>query len=74
MENVKEKSKEMVNMIYQPLGNLSINENSTTMWDWAKVRAIENVKLIRSQIPMYLGNLNPLWKFWDDVEKEISNL
>lgn len=25
--------------------------------------------LVKSQIPMYTGNLNPLWKFWDDVTK-----
>ena len=71
MEDVKEKSKEMINMIYQPLGNLSLNENSETMWNWSKLRAIENVRIIKKEVPMYLGNLNPLWLFWDNVEKEI---
>lgn len=25
--------------------------------------------LVKSQIPMYNGILNPIWKFWDDVTK-----
>lgn len=25
--------------------------------------------LVKSQIPMYTGNLNPVWKFWEDVTK-----
>ncbi|MGD1319546.1 hypothetical protein [Chryseobacterium sp. 2R14A] len=35
----------------------------------ALMMAIEVLK----QIPMYEGNLNPKWKFWDDVVKEINN-
>ena len=23
--------------------------------------------MMKSQIPMYIGNLNPLWEYWDNV-------
>lgn len=71
---VKEKAKEMVNMIYQPLGLLNIDNSSDEMWNWSKKIAIENTKIIKSQIPMYTGNLNPTWKLWNDVENEIIKL
>ncbi len=70
----QEKAKEMVNMIYQPLGLLNIDNSSDEMWNWSKKIAIENTKIIKSQIPMYTGNLNPIWKLWNDVENEIIKL
>lgn len=33
--------------------------------------AMITVILIKSQLPMYIGELNPKWKFWDEVGKEI---
>ncbi len=32
------------------------------------------VEEIISVIPMYIGNLNPKWKFWDDVKTELNKL
>lgn len=29
---------------------------------------------ILKEIPMYTGNLNPKWKFWNDVKEEINKL
>lgn len=29
--------------------------------------------IVRDQIPMYTGELNPKWKFWDDVVNIIGN-
>ena len=40
--------------------------------------AVENAKIavedIIKVIPMYVGNLNPLWKYWDDVRTELNKL
>ena len=69
---VSEMAKKLVNDIYQPLGFLSCNVSNNTMWDWAKERAKEQVDLIKSEISMYVGNLNPKWKYWDDVRKKLD--
>lgn len=29
---------------------------------------------IQKEIPMYIGCLNPKWKFWDDVKKYLSEI
>jgi len=45
--NEKEKAKELVNKIYQPMGYLAgLNLNSNQMWSWASERAIDHVKEI----------------------------
>ena len=40
--------------------------------------AVENAKIaveeILKVIPMYVGNLNPQWKFWDEVKTELNKL
>lgn len=33
--------------------------------------AVDCVLLIRSQIPMYTGNLNPKWEYWTDVVRAL---
>ena len=37
----KDKAREIVNKIYQPLGYLSCNVSNNKMWEYAKERAIE---------------------------------
>lgn len=70
----KDQARELVNSIYQPLGFLSCIASSDQMWEWAKDRAKEQLDLMLDQIPMYQGNLNPKWKYWDDVRKELRQL
>lgn len=40
--------------------------------------AIECAKIVANEViksvPMYVGNLNPQWKFWDDVKNELEKL
>ncbi|QQO97008.1 hypothetical protein Nekkels1_1 [Cellulophaga phage Nekkels_1] len=44
------------------------------MWEWAKQRAKEQLKELIEEIPMYQGNLNPKWKYWNDVIGELNEL
>lgn len=36
--------------------------------------AINAAGLVKSMIPMYTGNLNPLWSYWDGIEKELVKI
>jgi len=66
--------KVMVNRIYQPMGKLIIHQSSDEMWEWAKDRVREEIEILINEIPMYTGNLNPNWKYWDNVRSEIEKL
>ena len=35
--------------------------------------SLVTVEYIMKSTPMYTGNLNPIWKLWDDVKKELTN-
>lgn len=70
----KEKAKEMINKIYQPLGFLQTRESSDKLWEWSKDRVLEQIELLKSVIPMYTGELNPLWRYYSDVENEVGLL
>lgn len=70
----KLQAKKMVNTIYQPMGKLMCHLSSDEMWEWAKERTAEQLELLISEIPMYQGNLNPNWKYYDDVRKELKAL
>lgn len=66
------KAREMVNQVYQPLGHLRCMVSNDEMWEWAKERVRSQVELIKQEIPMYIGNLNPKWEYWDKVRKAIE--
>ena len=72
MKEFEEKAKELVNKIYQPLGYLKCGVSNDDIWEWAKKRAEEQVKVIKGQLPMYTGNLNPKWEYWDKIEKALK--
>lgn len=83
--NAKEKAKELVNRLYQPLGYLSCNVSSNKMWGYAKERAIEFVNdWLDTPIIWYdkdLSERNPdvapmsgTEEFWEDVKAEIEKL
>jgi len=40
----------------------------------AKRCAIILAQEVQDNTPMYTGNLNPNWKFWEDVKKELDKL
>jgi len=69
-----ETAKDLVNKTYQPLGYLKCMVSNDELWKWAKERTIENIELIKDQLPMYTGNLNPRWKYWDDLQKSVIKL
>lgn len=66
--------KELVNSFYQPLGALGCQVSSDEMWTYAKSRALDVVQMLLAEHPMYVGNLNPRWKKWDDIRREIIAL
>jgi len=41
MDSIERQAREMINKVYQPMGYLKMNENSNTMWEWAKNRVVE---------------------------------
>ena len=73
-EEIKIKAKEAVNNIYQPLGHLRCMVSPDEMWEWAKSRAKEQIELLKTEIPMYVGEINPKWTLWNNVLDEINNL
>jgi hypothetical protein len=40
----------------------------------AKQCALVCIKEILQVIPMYIGNLNPTWKYWNEVKEELLKL
>lgn len=83
--NAKEKAKELVNRIYQPLGYLSCNVSSGKMWEYAKERAKEFIAdWLDTPIIWYdkdLSERNPeeapvsgTEEYWQEVLAEIERL
>jgi len=68
------KAKELTNNIYQPLGYLNCHVSSGEMWEYSKERAREHVKLLLEELPMYTGELNPNWKYYNDVLTELNTM
>lgn len=66
----KEKAVEMYNKCL-----LYINtENRTDLRIGAKGCCGIWVQEILKEIPMYTGNINPKWEFWNNVKEELQNL
>lgn len=63
--------KELINSFYQPLGHLKCGVSEGELWEYAKSRALEVADMVIAEEPMYTGNLNPKWKKWTDIRKEI---
>lgn len=66
--------KELINKFYQPLGLLRCAVPSDELWKYAVSRALEVCGMMLEEQPMYTGNLNPRWKKWDDLRKEVEAL
>jgi hypothetical protein len=66
--------KDLINKFYQPLGYLGCKVSSDVMWSHAKDRALEVADMMLGEHPMYVGELNPKWKKWQDIKDEISTL
>lgn len=43
------------------------------MFGGSTVFALAAVEEILNALPMYTGNINPTWKFYDEVKEEILN-
>lgn len=63
----KEKAEDLVSKF---LWNPQTKENKLR----AKECALIAVREIKKAVPMYTGNLNPIWKFYDEAEHEINKL
>lgn len=66
----EEKAKEIRNKF----SNQIVMANASEWSEPSKQCALIAVDEILKAIPMYTGNLNPTWKYWDDVRKEIGKL
>lgn len=70
----KEKAKDLVNRIYQSLGNLSCNVSSNKMWEYSqKITLIAVDELINdcdTSSPFEEQRL----KYWNEVKVEIEKL
>lgn len=78
----QEKARELINKF------LRIEDDTTFYWealydkqytdeevmDHAKKCSIIVIDEILSVIPMYIGELNPTWKYWAGVKQEIEKL
>jgi hypothetical protein len=62
-----------MNQLGELIKNKSYEDVSALLWKsfGGRVAATKAVILIKSQIPMYIGNLNPLWEFWNNVLTEL---
>jgi len=67
----QEKAIELFNKFYDTYTHSS---SVSTRRMIAKKHAMLCAKEVRQAVPMYTGNLNPLWKFWNDTDIELSKL
>lgn len=42
--------------------------------DQAKICSLISVDEIIKEVPMYIGDLNPRWAYWQKVKKELNGL
>lgn len=66
-------AKEPVNLFYQPLGPLRCEVSSDALWEYASLRALEVARMLRNEHPMYVGELNPDRRKWNDVVNELES-
>ena len=67
IKKAKEKAKELTEVMY------AWNQTESAIVA-AKECAIIVVDQIIKEIPMYTGNLNPKWEYWQAVKDEINKL
>lgn len=71
MENARKKAISLKNKYYKLF---SVDLENTI----SEKEAIECAKITVDEIientPMYLGNLNPKWSFWQEVKNELNNM
>ena len=66
----KDKARELVNKFYK----LQIKNRKNPNWEDAVEQAEFLCDQVLSVIPMYTGNLNPKWKFWDETKNQLLKL
>jgi hypothetical protein len=54
--------------------NKADENNTATSFEYDMFIAKTIAETVRDNIPMYTGNLNHKWKFWDDVCKELAEI
>lgn len=69
----KEKAKDLVNRIYQPLGNLSCNVSSNKMWEYSQKIALIAVDELINDCDASSPFDEQRIKYWNDVKYEIEN-
>ena len=73
MKAPKEKATELIEQFctldeYDAVNDIPIYTHNT------KQCALICCEEILKEIPMYTGNLNPKWKYWQEVKEEITKL
>tara|TARA_R110000851_G_scaffold323037_1_gene489448 strand:+ start:377 stop:793 length:417 start_codon:yes stop_codon:yes gene_type:complete len=52
----------------------STKENRDLLMSRFGSKAFDTIQLMLNYIPMYQGDLNPTWKYWNDVKNEIEKV
>jgi hypothetical protein len=69
----KDKAEELI-MRFNPMTYTAVHAHKTP---YEYQDAIKCAKIavdeILKEIPMYIGELNPKWKYWNDVKIELEN-
>lgn len=56
------------------LANKADEHDIATTFNHDMAIAVIIAETARDNAPMYIGELNPRWKFWDDVCKELDKI
>lgn len=71
----EEKAKELTNnFINNVIWQLEDDTTTFLILHEAKQCALICIDEVLENIPMYTGNLNPKWKFFNDVKEEIKKM
>ncbi len=80
MKTPKEEAKEEAQILIESFETLNFqhavdtDEDYGMSYEYHKKCALFCVKKMKDVIPMYTGNLNPVWKYWEEVRKELELL
>ena len=77
--NHKDVAKELIDkylIILTPTIELGSSHEQRMLYvfEQAKQCALNTIDEILQAIPMYIGNLNPTWKFYSEVKEELENM
>lgn len=67
-------AKDNARVITDKFYKLQITAGKVPNWEIAKQQSELLCSEVIAVIPMYTGNLNPKWKFWNDTKEQLLKL